>query len=151
MRGVLKGKYTFRMTTVEENCDNLRSIVSLVRSVNPDCKFVFSLSPVPLTSTLEQRSAMEADCLSKATLRVAVDRVVSDTADCIYWPAFEIVRWMGAYVPNMYGEEDGTTHHVSERVVRTIMRLFLETYLRPDKERDPSIKDQRSVTETRSA
>jgi hypothetical protein len=67
------------VTTVDENLNN------------PDCKFVFSLSPVPLTSTLEPRAVMEADCLSKATLRVAVDQLVTSTPGCLYWPAFEIV------------------------------------------------------------
>src|SRR5262249_37853674 len=130
VRGLRSGKYVFRTTTVAENLDNLRAIVALVRDVNPGCRFVFSLSPVPLTATLEARSAMEADCLSKSILRVAVELLVAETAGCVYWPAFEIVRWLGAYLPNMYGDEDGTTHHVSERVVRTIMRLFLETYRR---------------------
>jgi hypothetical protein len=129
VRGVLGGKYTFRTTTVDENLVNLKGIVAAVRQVNPDCRFVFSLSPVPLASTLESRAAMEADCLSKATLRVAVDQLVADTPGCVYWPAFEIVRWLGTYVPGMYGEEDGTTHHVSERVIRTIMRHFLRLYM----------------------
>jgi hypothetical protein len=44
---------------------------------------------------------MEADCLSKATLRVAVDQLVTSTPYCLYWPAFEIVRWLGSYIPNM--------------------------------------------------
>jgi hypothetical protein len=132
VRSVVGGKYVFRTTTVDENVANLRGIVAAVRQVNPDCRFVFSLSPVPLTSTLEPRAALEADCLSKATLRVAVDQVVADTRGCVYWPAFEIVRWLGACVPDMYGEEDGTTHHVSERIIRTIMRHFLRLYRRDD-------------------
>lgn len=128
VRGVLNGRYTFRTTTVDENHDNLNAMVERVRRVNPDCTFVFSLSPVPLTSTLEGRSAIEADCLSKATLRVAVEKVLATTPGCIYWPAFEIVRWLGAYIPDMYGDEDGTTHHVSERVVETVIRHFLAMY-----------------------
>ena len=128
VRGFRSGKYLFRTTTVDENLANLKAMVAVVRDVNPDCKFVFSLSPVPLTATLEARSAMEADCLSKAVLRVAVDQLVSSTPGCLYWPAFEAVRWLGAYIPDMYGEEDGTTHHVSERVIRTIMRLFIDMY-----------------------
>jgi hypothetical protein len=131
VRGVLSGKYIFRNTTVQENVDNLTSIVALVRASNPTCDFVFSLSPVPLTTTLEPRSSMEADCLSKSTLRVAVDQIVATTPRCLYWPSFEIVRWLGAYVPKMYGEEDGTTGHVSEWAVEMIMRLFMQFYLRP--------------------
>jgi hypothetical protein len=82
VRGVLSGKYVFRTTMVEENLNNLKTIVVLVRRANPNCKFVFS--PVP-PSTLE---------------------------------------------PNMYGDEDGTAHHVSERVVQTIMGHFLRLYMR---------------------
>jgi hypothetical protein len=131
VRGVIRGKYVFRNTTVEENVANIRSIITLIREHNPKCRFVFSLSPVPLTSTLENRSAIEADCLSKATLRVAVDQIASSTPGCVYWPSFEMVRWLGAYVPGMYGAEDGTPHHVSESAVGTIIRLFLETYSKP--------------------
>jgi len=128
VRGVMKGKYVFRTTTVKENFDNLKSIISIVRRANPSIQIVFSLSPVPLLSTLESRSAMEADCISKATLRVAVDEVVADSAGCLYWPSFEVVRWLGSYVPGMYGAEDGSTHHVSEGVVELIVRAFLRMF-----------------------
>lgn len=134
VRGVISGKYVFRNTTVEENFDNLKSIVALIRRYNPECDFVFSLSPVPLHTTLELRSSMEADCLSKSILRVTVEQIVTTSTRCIYWPAFEIVKWLGVYVPNMYGEEDGTCGHVSERVVEMIMVLFLQFYMRTESE-----------------
>jgi GSCFA family/Tetratricopeptide repeat len=130
VRGVLRGKYIFRNTTVDENTANLKQIISLIRAKNHDCKFVFSLSPVPLMATMEHRSSIEADCLSKSTLRVAADQIVSTTPGCIYWPSFEIVRWLGAYIPGMYGAEDGTPHHVSESIVQMIMGLFSKFYLR---------------------
>ena len=75
IRGVISGKYVFRNTTVEENVSNLKAILDLIRRSNPRCDFVFSLSPVPLTATLEARSSMEADCLSKSILRVAVEQL----------------------------------------------------------------------------
>lgn len=126
----MRGNYVFRNTTVEENVNNLQAIIDLVRRSNANCDFVFSLSPVPLTATLEARSSMEADCLSKSILRVAVEQIVTTSPRCLYWPAFEIVRWLGSYFPGMYGEEDGTTGHVSERVIDLIIALFLQNYLR---------------------
>jgi hypothetical protein len=75
-------------------------------------------------------SSIEADCLSKSTLRVAADQIVGTTPGCIYSPSFEIVRWLGAYIPGMYGAEDGTPHHVSESIVQMIMGLFSKFYLR---------------------
>jgi hypothetical protein len=126
--GAVRGRYIFRNTSVDENYQNLRKTILIVREENPNCKFVFSLSPVPLAATLESRSPMEADCLSKATLRVAVEQLLQNVDGCIYWPSFEIVRWLGTYIPGMYGDEDRSTRHVSERVVRTITRSFLQIY-----------------------
>jgi tetratricopeptide (TPR) repeat protein len=147
VRGVLNGKYVFRNTTVEENVANLMSIVELVRRSNADCDFVFSLSPVPLSTTLESRSSMEADCLSKSILRVAVEQTVASTPRCLYWPSFEIVRWLGAYHPHMYGAEDGTTHHVSEHAVEAIISLFLQFYMRPVSEPQLAQRDNELVTQ----
>ncbi|MEO5350016.1 MAG: GSCFA domain-containing protein [Magnetococcus sp. YQC-3] len=131
VRGVAKGKYIFRNTTVDENVTNLLAVIDAVRAENPDCQFVISLSPVPLQATLEQRSAMEADCLSKSILRVSAEQVVSLRPRCIYWPSFEIIRWLGAYIPGMYGAEDGTPWHVSDHVIKTIMKHFVRIFYRP--------------------
>ena len=131
VRGVMKGKYVFRTTTVQENYNNLKSIISIVRRANPAIQIVFSLSPVPLLSTLEPRSAIEADCISKATLRVAVDQVIGDFSSCVYWPSFEIVKWLGSYIPGMYGNEDGSTHHVSEGAIDLIVRAFIQMFGEP--------------------
>ncbi len=128
VRGVARGQTVFRNTTVEENVINLLAMVDAIRSKNPDCRFVFSLSPVPLYATLERRSVIEADCLSKSILRVAIEQVVSSRPHCLYWPAFEMVRWLGAYFSGMYGQEDGSLQHVSEEVVQTIMRHFIRLF-----------------------
>src|SRR5665213_3583836 len=45
-------KYGFRVTTVEENLDNLRTIVRLIRQHRPDAGIVLPLTPVPLFATL---------------------------------------------------------------------------------------------------
>jgi GSCFA family len=126
--GAVRGRYVFRTTTVEENHQNLKKMISILRRANPDCQFVFALSPVPLAATLENRSAMEADCLSKSILRVAVEQLLQDFPDCVYWPSFEIVKWLGPYLPGMYGQDDGSARHVTERVVQMIIREFLRIY-----------------------
>ena len=125
---VLRGRYFCEIPRLMKTLKISGKIIFLIRKENPNCKFVFSLSPVPLAATLENRSAMEADCLSKSILRVAVEQLLQNVDGCIYWPSFEIVRWLAAYIPGMYGDEDSSTRHVSERVVRTIIRAFLQTY-----------------------
>lgn len=116
----------FRSTSVAENVANMRRIVELIRVLNPQTRLVFTVSPVPLYSTFEYDSAVVADCVSKSTLRVAIDELLRESILGVhYWPAFEVVRWLGAYHGPMYGAEDGTTRHVSEEVVAAIVKKFV--------------------------
>jgi hypothetical protein len=39
--GAVRGRYIFRNTSVDENYQNLRKIILVVREENPNCKFVF--------------------------------------------------------------------------------------------------------------
>lgn len=117
----------FRTTTVDQNVSNILFILDQVRRINPESSIVITVSPVPLTVSFEYPSAFIADCVSKSTLRVAVDQVMRHGLErLVYWPSFEIVRWLGAYAPGMYGDEDGSTLHVSERVIDLIVSTFIE-------------------------
>jgi hypothetical protein len=119
----------FRTTTVDENVQNLDYIVSALRKLNPELKIIFTVSPVPLFASFEYESAIQADCISKSTLRLAIDTLIKKSAsDIIYWPAFEVVRWLGAYIPNMYGQEDGTSRHVSEHAISAIIKAFIKKF-----------------------
>ncbi len=120
--------FDFRTTTVRENVDNLRKIFAFITRHNPSAKFVVTLSPVPLKVTFERKSAVLADCLSKSTLRLAAEEVVaSDRENILYWPSFEIVKWLGGHVGPFYGVDDGAAWHVSAKVVRLITDMFVET------------------------
>lgn len=129
-KNIDSGKYVFRTTSVEENIANINDIMAMVRDVNPDVHFVFSVSPVPLTASFEYESIIMADCVSKSTLRVAIDSLLKRSADpkLFYWPSFEVVRWLGGYSGGAFGEEDGSPHHVSERYVDAIMEVFTDIF-----------------------
>ncbi len=131
----LKGGYAMRTTTVLENVRNLTMILESIRRLSPRRpRFVLTVSPVPLSGTTELESAVIADCVSKSTLRVACHEVASadESGDVLYWPSFEIVRWLGAHFgpdhPLVYGAEDGNTRHVSGWIVKLIIDLFLCHY-----------------------
>ena len=117
----------FRTLSVAENKQNLLHILSRIREFCPNATVFLTLSPVPLTVTFEYDSAIMADCVSKSILRAAVDEVMREgIPNVCYWPAFEAVRWIGAYHGAAYGEDDGSTRHVSDRVVRGITAQFVE-------------------------
>lgn len=127
VRGMVRGENIYRNTTVEENVKNILEIIDIVRTINPKCKFVFSVSPVALSVTFLDKTAVEADCISKSILRVAIEQVVSLRKDCIYWPSFEIVRWLGVYFPGMY-LLNGGMRNVSEEVVGIIIKDFIRIF-----------------------
>ena len=122
-----------RTTSVAENVENIGCIIDAVRRLaGPEVKVVLTVSPVPLAGTTEHDSAITADCLSKSTLRVACEEAVAARRGegVLYWPSFEIVRWLGAHfgpeTPGPYGADDGNTRHVSEWLIDLIVALFVE-------------------------
>lgn len=126
----LSSRYEFRTTSVAENVANLRRIHELLGRRGRDRHLVLTVSPVPLNASFEYASAVIADCVSKSTLRVAAEEFLQQVgAGVVYWPSFEMVRWLGAHTEGRsYGDDDGNTRHVNESLVGMIVDLFLETY-----------------------
>ena len=122
-----------RTTTVAENVANIHEMVGAAeRIAGHPHQVVLTLSPVSLGGTTEFYSAVVADCLSKSTLRLACQEVIEQRPEIIYWPSFEIVRWLGVHLTRddapVFGAEDGNTRHVSNWLVELIVRLFLEQH-----------------------
>lgn len=87
-------RHKFRVSTVEENRDNLRAIYHLIRKHRPDARILFTLSPIPLIATFRNNSCLTSNSVSKAVLRVAVDEVLREFAHegvLSYWPSYEFV------------------------------------------------------------
>ena len=129
----LYANHAMRTTTVEENVANIRAIMdSVSRLAKRRPKFVLTVSPVPIGGTTERPSAVVADCVSKSTLRVAADQICSDPRghQVVYWPSFEIVRWLGPHFgpahPQVFGGDDGNSRHVSAWIIKLIIDMFLE-------------------------
>ncbi len=127
-------RHAFRLSTVEENERNILRIVELVRTANAEAPVILTLSPVPLMATFRDIPCMTADCVSKSTLRVAIDRALgSAPSGTYYWPSFEIVRWVGGHLPwAAYGVDDGVSRHVTRSLVAEIIDAFVEAFYTPE-------------------
>jgi len=100
-RGILKDQFDpsvhrFRVSSVDENRENIRVIFETIKKISPKSKVVFTLSPVPLIATFRPISCTTANSVSKAVLRVAIDEALRDLnvhgrKDLHYWPSYEIV------------------------------------------------------------
>jgi tetratricopeptide (TPR) repeat protein len=131
----LRQNCEMRSTSVAENQANLQAIVQAVeRLAGPAVRIVLTVSPVPLAASTEFASAVIADCISKSILRVACHEALKrmDARRALYWPSFEMVRWLGAHFGHdfepAFGADDANNRHVSTWLVDTIIDLFLETY-----------------------
>lgn len=114
-------RHKFRVSTVEENKDNLRAIYRLIRKHRPDAKILFTLSPIPLIATFRDNSCLTSNSVSKAVLRVAIDEVVREHAAegvLNYWPSYELVTdvFRLPYKPDR--------RHPKNAVLDYIMTLF---------------------------
>jgi len=127
-------RHEFRLSSVDENEENIVRIVELIRSVNPHAPIVLTLSPVPLLATFRGRSCVTADAVSKSALRMAIDAVESRGFEGVYyWPSFEIVRWLGGHLPYpAFGVPDRRARHVSRYLVEAIIDAFVEAFYTPE-------------------
>jgi hypothetical protein len=76
-------EFSRRMATVPEIIDALDHIVAQIGSVNSEARIVFTISPIRHIA-----DGLDVNSLSKATLRVAVDDVVSRHREVTdYFPA----------------------------------------------------------------
>ena len=126
-------KFEFRTTTVSENKKNLQKIIEMIREINKKTQIVLTLSPVPLKGTLDMPSVMQADAVSKSTLRIAINEIMLNSpAGVSYWPSFEMVRWLGVYFENVFGLEDQRSRHVSSFAIQNIIGLFLSHHTKDE-------------------
>ena len=135
-------RHGFRVSTVEENRENILAIVDMIREHQPDAPIIFTLSPVPLTATFRPVSCITANTVSKSILRVAVDEALREREGdgmIFYWPSYEIVQ-------ELYGLKayERDRKHIRRPVVGKIMTLFSEHFVEP-------IVDQPSSEESESS
>jgi hypothetical protein len=127
-------RHVFRLSTVEENERNLLELIGLLRQANPTAPIVLTVSPVPAMATFRDMSCVTADCVSKSTLRVALDRALATGPENVYYfPSFEVVRWLGGHYPfGAYGIDDGVSRHASKELVALVIETFVEHFFTPE-------------------
>ncbi|MCU0910886.1 MAG: GSCFA domain-containing protein, partial [Rhodobacteraceae bacterium] len=129
-------RHRFRVSTVEENKDNLRAIYRLIRKNRPDAKILFTLSPIPLIATFRDNSCITSNSVSKAVLRVAIDEVLREVGHegvLHYWPSYELVNdvFRAPYKPDR--------RHPEAEVLSYIMTLFEHVWCDPTDLPRPSL------------
>jgi len=132
-------EYHMRTISVEEAKKSLAAIYQSLFNINNNIKLVITLSPIPLNLSVEFNSIFIADCLSKSTLRCAIHEslvTLKTTKPVLYFPAFEIVRWLGGYIGYVYGDNKDPSHDKPRAIqpdyVNEIVNAFIRNYLIKD-------------------
>ncbi len=128
--GVAGGQYSidqheFVNFGVNETVDDISWVIDAIGQINPGCKIILTVSPVPLIATYGKRSALVATTFSKSVLRVAADIIAEKFAHIDYFPSYEIIT--GNYNKGQYFEED--LRSVKIEGVNHVMKLFSKYYL----------------------
>ncbi len=124
-----------QMENVDTLSDSIQRTVELVRAVRPQAKVIFTVSPIR-----HVRDGMHANQLSKATLLLAVDKVVSDCKDsCEYFPSYEIM--MDELRDYRFYDDDMV--HPSGKAVDYIWERFSNTFF--NKETLALMKEWRGI------
>lgn len=129
-------RHLFRVSSVEENRENIEAIYQLIRKHRPDAKIIVTLSPVPLIATFRDNSCITSNSVSKSILRVAIDDVVrkhKDDGVLHYWPSYELVT----DVFRSPLKED--RRHISRNVLDYIMTQFEHSWCVNDGGELPSL------------
>ncbi|WP_210163778.1 GSCFA domain-containing protein [Methylosinus sp. LW3] len=127
--GVVAGKpsphlYEFKNFTVSEVITDLDRTVELIKIINPACKIILTVSPVPLIATYEPEHALVATTYSKSVLRVAAEHASRTHENVEYFPSFEIIT--GTYSKGRYFDDD--LRSVTEEGVAHVMGVFMRHY-----------------------
>ncbi|MEM9560527.1 MAG: GSCFA domain-containing protein [Planctomycetota bacterium] len=113
----------------EETEASLERAYERMRGANPGLQLVLTLSPIPLKATGLDRHVVLSDTVSKANLRVAIDRFCRNNPEVVYFPSYEIVTRTPAWK-----FDDDHRHITDQGVVQQIMRTFMGAYGEPEAE-----------------
>jgi lysophospholipase L1-like esterase len=116
--------------TADECAENLQETIGILCQRNPDVQVVLTVSPIRY-----RKYGYHGSQLSKATLLLAVDKVLEDcqTDHVCYFPAYEIVldelRDYRFYAPDMLHPSEQTVDYIWERLVETYFSLEAKSFL----------------------
>ncbi len=92
----------------------------ILRQINPEIRFLITVSPVPLTATATDQHVLAATIYSKSVLRAVAGRLYDRFPDVDYFPSYEIIG-----TPFMrsifYGDN---LREVADDGVATVMETF---------------------------
>lgn len=114
----------FKNFTVSETIADFLSFRKLIHQFNPECRFLLTVSPVPLTATASAQHVLPATTYSKSVLRAAAGELAATLADVDYFPSYELISspvFKGFFF-------DANLRTVSAAGVDFVMKTFFQAH-----------------------
>ena len=124
--------YKFVNYSFNEIRSDLFELLSEISKINRTCKFILTVSPVPLIATYENQHVVTANTYSKSLLRVAAQEAENFMGNVFYFPSYEIITCaasQGAYFENDFRQ-------VSPLGVNHVMRVFKSNFILEKKQKN---------------
>ena len=118
-------RHAFVNFSISEVISDLQSFVEKLLTINPKLKFIFTVSPVSLIATYEDRHVLVSNTCSKSILRVAVDEIEKQYKSVFYFPSYEVIT--SPATQGWYYRDD--LRQVTDIGVAHVMRLLKEHFL----------------------
>jgi len=136
-------RYVFQNSTHSEVLHHAEKFIAFVKKRNPNLKFIFTVSPVPLTATASGEHVLPATIYSKSVLRSVCGELHSKYDFVDYFPSYEIISsypYRGMFFePNM--------RSVTDDGVAFAMSQFFKVHERMQGGSDQSLLDPSRVDE----
>ena len=131
-------KYRFHNYSFLEILADATSFIDYALKLNPGIKFLFTVSPVPLTATASGQHVLPATVYSKSVLRAVCGELYNRYPQVDYFPSYELVSAhpMRAmfYNPNLRG--------VSTKGVSHVMESFFKSFVEEGDQEKPSTANE---------
>ena len=123
--GARSDEYEFHNFSVAEVEADLRRVIELLRTANPNVRVILTVSPVSLIATYENRHVLVSTVYSKSVLRVVADSVTRAMANVAYFPSYEMITGPQAGRSSF----DDDLREVRPEAVARVMKAFSKHYL----------------------
>lgn len=130
--------HAFHNQEYEEIKSDFLEARDLILGVNPDIRFLLTVSPVPLTATVSDKHIVVATTGSKSILRAVAGHLADRHPDVDYFPSYEIIT--APHFRGMFYDPNART--VSHKGVEFVMSHFMggfgsEVHARPKRPIEP--------------
>ena len=76
-----------KLLDISEITTHYDQLILNLKTINPKLKIIFTVSPVKYL-----KDGIEENTISKSTLHLSIDKLISQHQNCFYFPAFELVN-----------------------------------------------------------